>query len=297
MITLKSYSKRYGKFQAIYPTDLSVESGETYALLGPNGSGKSTILKSVVGLSRPTTGEILIHGESLWKNPEEVKAKLAFMPQRLTVPDNLTVGEVLNFFASMKNIEKGRIEEALEHIEIKADMKQHVGELSGGMLQRLGLVITILGDSPIIVLDEPTLNLDLAGMKHFRRYLRQSKSEGKTILFSSHTLLDAEGLADRVGVLVNGRLVLDQSVAEFKEKVKNQTRMVLVLGERKAGLEEIALRSGAHRAEYENGYFFYHADHADQIRILESIRRAGVEILNIATQQPSLDQLVEDHYE
>lgn len=296
MIKLNSYSKKYGKFRAIYPTDLNVESGETYALLGPNGSGKSTILKSVVGLSRPTTGEILIEGENLWKDPEKVKAKLAFMPQRLTIPDNLTVGEVLRFFGSMKNVPQIRVEEALEHIEIKADMKQHVGALSGGMLQRLGLVITILGDSPIIVLDEPTLNLDLVGMKHFRRYLRQSKSRGKTILFSSHTLLDAEGLADRVGVLVSGRMVLDQSVAEFKEKVKNQTRMVLVLGERKPGLEQIALRNGAHRAEYENGYFFYHADQAHQIKVLESIRQAGVEILHIVTQQPSLDQLVEDHY-
>lgn len=297
MIELKNYSKKYGTFQAVYPTNLKIKSGETYALLGPNGSGKSTILKSVVGLSRPTTGEILIDGENLWKNPEEIKGMLSFMPQRLTIPDNLTVGEVLDFFCSMKNIPRGRIEKTIEHIDIKAEMKQHVGELSGGMLQRLGLVITILGDSRIIVLDEPTLNLDLAGMKHFRRYLKQSKKEGKIILFSSHMLLDAEGLADRVGVLVNGRLVLDQSVAEFKEKVKNQTRMVLILGERKDGLEEIALRSGAHRAEYENGYFFYHADQVDQIKVLESIRSAGVEILNIATQQPGLDQLVEDHYE
>ena len=297
MIELLDYSKKYGKFQAVYPSNLKIEPGETYALLGPNGSGKSTILKSVVGLSRPTTGEILIQGDNLWNNPERVKGKLAFMPQRLTLPDNLTVGEVLNFFGAMKGIPKGRIEESIEHIDIKAEMNQNVGALSGGMLQRLGLVITILADSKIIVLDEPTLNLDLAGMKHFRRYLKQSKKEGKTILFSSHTLLDAEGLADRVGVLVNGRLVLDQSVVEFKEKVKNQTRMVLVLGERKDGLEEIALLNGAHRAEYENGFFFYHADQADQIKVLESIRRAGVEILNIATQQPSLDQLVEDHYE
>jgi len=297
MVVLDKYSKKYGKFDAVYPTDLSVEEGQTYALLGPNGSGKSTILKSIVGLARPTTGRILIQGESLWQNPERVKSKLAYLPQRLTFPDNLRVEEVLEFFGSLRKVLPDRIREAIEYIEIKAEMKQPVGELSGGMLQRLGLVIMILSDAPIIVLDEPTLNLDLKGMKHFRQYLRKSKAAGKTVIFTSHALTDAEGLADRVGVLVNGRLSLERSVNEFRENVKKQTRMVLVLNEKKPDLVQIALHNGANLAEFENGYFLYQADQVNQIRVLESIRRAGVEILNIATRQPSLEQLVEGHFE
>jgi len=297
MVVLDKYSKRYGKFDAVYPTDLSVEAGQTYALLGPNGSGKSTLLKSIVGLTRPSTGRILIQGESLWQNPERVKSKLAYLPQRLTIPDNLRVEEVLKFFGALRKVPRNRIGEAIDFIEIKAEMKQPVGELSGGMLQRLGLVIMILSDAPVIVLDEPTLNLDLAGMKHFRQYLKQSKAAGKTVIFSSHALTDAEGLADRIGVLVNGRLSLERSVDEFRESVKKQSRMVLVLNEKKQGLVEIALQNGANLAEFENGYFLYQANHIDQIRVLESIRRAGVEILNIATRQPSLEQLVEGHFE
>ncbi len=297
MIKLSGFSKKYGDFQAVFPIDLHIPRGETFALLGPNGSGKSTIIKSLVGLARPTTGNILVDGGDLWSNPEEVKAKISYLPQRLTIPDNLTVEEVLNFFLRMKGESRNRLDEILDVIAIKADMKQQVGKLSGGMLQRLGLVISFIGDTQVIVMDEPTLNLDLAGMRHFRAYLKLLKSRGKTILFSSHTLLDAEGLSDRVGVLVNGRLALDQSVSEFKERVKNQSRMVLILADKKPDLVEIALKNGASRAEFENGFFRYHADQSRQIRVLEAIQESGAEILSIATEKPGLDQLVEDHYE
>lgn len=297
MIRLENYSKKYGKFQAVYPTDLHIKEGEIFALLGPNGGGKTTILKSLAGLSRPETGKVLIAGENLWEKPEAVKAKLSFLPQRVTIPENLSIKEVLDFFASLKRVPHDRIDEILAHIDVKGKMRQKIGELSGGMLQRLGLVMTFLGDTPVYILDEPTLNLDLDGMKRFRNYIRLLKNNGKTMIISSHSLIDAESLADRVGVIAGGRLVLDQSIVDFRDRVKNQTSMVLVLANKIPSLVETALGAGAISAEFENGYFRYRADQVRQIGVLEAIRESGGDIINIATEKPGLDQLIEEHYE
>ncbi len=297
MIRLENCSMTYGQFQAVHPTDLLIARGQLYALLGPNGGGKTTIFKSIVGLAQPATGRVLVNGLDVWAKPEKAKAGLSYLPQRVTIPENLTIKEVLKFFAEIKNATADRTDEILEYIDIKAELKQKVGSLSGGMLQRLGLVITFLADTPVYVLDEPTLNLDLGGNRRFRNYLRSLKAAGKTILFSAHTLVDAECLADRVGVIVDGRLVLDLSVADFRQRVKNQSYMTLVLAERKSNLIEIALNNGATTAEFENGYFRYRAELTDQIKVLEAIRQTGVEIIDISNEKPALDQLVEEHYE
>ncbi|MCP4580511.1 MAG: ABC transporter ATP-binding protein [candidate division Zixibacteria bacterium] len=294
MIKLEEFSKKYGSFQAVYPTGFEVGDGQTYALLGPNGSGKTTIFKAMVGLSRPTTGKVLIDNSDLWQKPEKVKAKLSFLPQRITIPENLKVWEALDFFTRLKQAPSGRLEEVLAYIELMSDINQYVGKLSGGMLQRLGLVITFLADTSVYILDEPTLNLDLQGMKSFRRYLKYLKEQGKTIVFSSHALLDAESLSDRVGVLVDGRLVLDLTVTEFRAKVKNRSNIILVLADKNPGLVELAYRHGAQMAEFENGYFRYRADLVSQIKIIEAIRRNGDEIINISTEKPDLDQIIRE---
>jgi ABC-type multidrug transport system ATPase subunit len=297
MIKLIDHSKKYGSFEAVARTDLNIERGEIFALLGPNGGGKTTMLKSIVGLTRPTTGKILIGNADLWSHSEIVKSKLSFLPQRITIPDNLKIKEVLNFFASLKQVSTERIDEVLEQIDITSDLNQYVGELSGGMIQRLGLVITFLGDVPIYILDEPTLNLDLNGIKKFRAFIRDQKEKGKTILLSTHALFEAESIADRVGVLVKGRIVMDHDISEFRERVEEQTRIILVLSNKNPDFIRIALQNGAMTAEFENGYLRYRADQDNQIRVMEAIRQNGGGILNIATEKPTLDRLIGEHYE
>ena len=215
MIKIIDYSKKYGSFEAVSKTNLNIKHGEIYALLGPNGGGKTTMFKSIVGLTQPTTGKILIDNKDIWSESEKVKSRMSFLPQRISIPDNLKIKEVINFFASLKQVSTNRINEILEQIDIKSDLNQYVGELSGGMIQRLGLVITFLGDVPIYILDEPTLNLDLSGTKKFRAFIRNQKEKGKTILLSTHALLEAESIADRVGVIAKGKIVMDQDVSEI----------------------------------------------------------------------------------
>jgi len=297
MIKLIDYSKKYGSFEAVCKTNLNIKRGEIFALLGPNGGGKTTMFKSIVGLTQPTTGKVLIDNENLWSDSEKVKGLISFLPQRISIPDNLKIKEVLNFFASLKQVSTNRIDEILEQIDIKSDLNHYVGELSGGMIQRLGLVITFLGDVPIYILDEPTLNLDLKGIKKFRSYIRKLKAKGKTILLSTHALLEAESIADRVGVIAKGKIVMDQNVSEFRERVENQSSMILVLSNKNPDFIQIALQNGAVTAEFENGYLRYQADQINQIKVIEAIRQNGGGILNMATEKPNLDLLIGEHYE
>jgi len=164
-------------------------------------------------------------------------------------------------------------------------------------MQRLGLVITFLGDVPIYILDEPTLNLDLNGTRKFRTLIRKQKEIGKTIILSTHALLEAESIADRVGVIAKGKIVMDQDVREFRERVENQTNMLLVLSNKKPEFIQIALQNGAATAEFENGHLRYRADQINQIKVIEAIRQNGGGILNIATEKPNLDRLIGEHYE
>jgi len=294
MIQLSDYSKTYAKsVTAVQKLDLQINRGETYALLGPNGSGKSTILKSIAGLIRPTTGRILIGGEDLWSKPEKIKESISYMPQRLDIPHNLKVLEVLEFFCGLKGVDKSRIDLAVSKIDIVGGIDQKVGELSGGMLQRLGLIITLLKDTEVYLMDEPTLNLDVQGKQQFRNFLQGLKAAGKTILFSSHSLTDAEKLIDRVGILVNGKMAMDSSGERFKSWVKSNTVMKLVLDRKDRVLVGIALENGAINANFDNGYFRYRAEDADQIRIIEAIRKSGFEILSLASDYPNLDRMVE----
>lgn len=298
MIQLLDYSKTYGRsFTAVQKLNLRIKRGETYALLGPNGSGKSTILRSIAGLSRPSTGRILIGDEDIWRKPEKVKGNISYMPQRVDIPHNLKILEVLEFFCGLKGVDKSRIDRATSRIDIIGGIDQKVGELSGGMLQRLGLIITLLDDTEVYLLDEPTLNLDVQGIQQFRSFLELLKAAGKTILFSSHSLTDAEKLTDRVGVLVKGRMVMDSSSEQFKSWVKKNTLTKLVVDRKEPILVDIALDNGAFKAEFENGYFRYQAEETNQIRIIEAIRKGGFEILSLTSDRPNLDRMVEGMYD
>jgi ABC-2 type transport system ATP-binding protein len=294
MIQLLDYSKTYGRFTAVQKLNLRIRRGETYALLGPNGSGKSTILRSIAGLGRPSTGRILIYDEDIWEQPEKVKENISYLPQRLEIPHNLKVIEVLEFFCGLKSVDKTRIDWAISKIDIIGGIDQKTGELSGGMLQRLGLIITLLKDTEVYLLDEPTLNLDVQGIQQFRNLLEVLKAAGKTILFSSHSLTDAEKLTDRVGIMIKGKMVMDSSGEQFKLWVKNNTLTKLVVDRRDAALVDIALDNGALKAAFDNGYFRYQAEEANQIKIIEAIRKRGFEILSLSSDRPNLDRIVED---
>ncbi len=216
MIQVEHLSKRFGKTQAVDDISFTVHEGEVFAFLGPNGSGKTTTLKCIVGLAMPTGGTIKINGIDVHKHPRSARQMLSYLPQRVVFPESLTAREILVFHARLRGLTARDGERMLEKARFAATADRPVGTFSGGMVQRLGLAVVALPDSPVLLLDEPTANLDPQGVKRFREFVMQQKEAGKTIIFSTHLLAEAEQLADRVGIFVGGRFVAEESVESLQ---------------------------------------------------------------------------------
>ena len=217
-IEVQKLTKKFDDFTALDNVSFTVASGETIALLGPNGSGKTTALKCLVGLTIPTSGKILIGNHDLRSESQQAKQLMSYLPQRVAFHDQLTAREVLQFYCRLRRLPPQRIDETLAtpNFHFNGFSDKAVSQFSGGMLQRLGLAVACLPNAPILLLDEPTNSLDPKGAIQFRQFLTSLKREGRTIVFSSHMLNEVVQLADRVAIMVEGRLVALKPVSELR---------------------------------------------------------------------------------
>jgi Cu-processing system ATP-binding protein len=216
MIRVEHLSKLYGSFRAVTGVSFEVRESEVFAFLGPNGSGKTTVLKTIAGLNMPSSGRVLINGIDVHRHSGDVRRSISYLPQRVVFPENLTARELVRFYATLRNRPAKYADEALRNAQFGSSSDKPVGEFSGGMIQRLGLAVVALPDAPILLLDEPTANLDPGGVKRFREFILQQKEQRKTIIFSTHLLQEAEQLADRVGIFVGGKIVAEESVENLR---------------------------------------------------------------------------------
>lgn len=216
MIAVEHLTKKFGKFTAVNDVSFDVKQGEVFAFLGPNGSGKTTTLKSIVGLTIPTSGTIRVNGYDIHTQAKQAKEFVSYLPQRVIFPETLTAREVVRFYSSLRNISKSVADDALEKAGFNGFSDKPVQEFSGGMIQRLGMTVIGIPNSPILLLDEPTANLDPQGVKQFRDFIVEQKSQGKTIIFSTHLLAEAEQLADRVAIFVSGKLAALESIDDLR---------------------------------------------------------------------------------
>jgi ABC-type multidrug transport system ATPase subunit len=299
MIRFERFEKSYGKICAVEPLDLEVARGESFALVGPNGSGKTSILRAVVGLHAPTGGRILVDGFDVVRTPDRAKERLAYVPQRVSMPDLLTVYEVLQFFARLGGSPEARIEEGLDLFALGEFRDRRTLELSGGMLQRLGLAVGFLREVPLLVLDEPTVNLDPTGIERLLSLLQALKEKRTSILFSSHQLHTAMELADRVGVLVGGRIVAIDRASEFKDAVSRQTAVRIVLREivDERTIEEEAVRAGAEEVECKGTQVWFSAPPEQRLGVIRAIEETGGVVEEFHTEAPDWQALMRAHFD
>jgi ABC-2 type transport system ATP-binding protein len=195
--------------RALDDVSIEVPAGGVFGLLGPNGAGKSTTLKLIVGLLRPTSGRAEVFGGT----PRDVasRARLGFLPENPSFYDELTAVELLNYFAGLCGYtgrdRADRAARALDLVGLGDDRRRRLRQYSKGMLQRVGIAQALVNDPALVILDEPMSGLDPAGRHDVRQIILGIRDEGRTVIFSSHILPDAELLCTRVGILAKGRVV------------------------------------------------------------------------------------------
>lgn len=202
--------KSYGKVVAACGISFQVPKGQVVGLLGPNGAGKSTTIKVCLGLTRPTRGTVRVFGST--PVTVEVRRRMGYSPETPYFYPFLTAEEILIFYAGLQGIKSVRasVDQVLRATGLEAARRRKVGHFSKGMIQRLAVAQSLLGDPEILFLDEPSSGLDPEGRLEMRQIIKELKRSGKTILLSSHILSDIEAVCDRVIVINTGRIVADR---------------------------------------------------------------------------------------
>ena len=215
VVAFDQVSKAYGEVRAVDGLDLTLRPGETVALLGPNGAGKSTTLDLLLGLKQPDSGSVRLFGTS----PREaiVAGRVGAMLQSGGLMDEVTVAELVRLACDL-HPKPYRPSEVLSRAGIAQIADRKVNKLSGGQAQRVRFALATAGDSDLIVLDEPTTGMDVTTRQAFWATMREQADQGRTVLFATHYLEEADAIADRVLVLHRGRLLADGTAAEIKAR-------------------------------------------------------------------------------
>ncbi len=219
MIRISGLTKRFGSFEAVQELTLGVPGGEVYALLGPNGAGKTTALRCLAALLQPTSGTAEICGIDVGARPTEARERLAYLSSSMGLYARLTARELVAFFGELHGLAGGELEERVETMVALFGLGDFAhrlcGKLSTGQRQRVALARALVHDPPVLILDEPTLGLDVLSGQTIHAFIRRERERGKAILFSTHQMDEVELLADRVGILSQGRLVAEGSPADI----------------------------------------------------------------------------------
>ena len=220
MIRTEHLSKTFGGKAAVDDLTLTVARGEFFCFLGPNGAGKTTTIKLLSGLLRPTSGCALIGGFDIVAQPVEAKRLLGFIPDQPFLYERLTGGELMQFVAGLYGMAgdglPDRIDGLLDAFEVGDAEGLLIGDLSHGMRQKLAFASTFLHEPQVVVVDEPWVGLDPKSIRNVKTYLRERTRDGLTVFMSTHTLSIAEEVADRIGIIHQGRLLALGTVAEIK---------------------------------------------------------------------------------
>ncbi len=224
LIQASSLTKQYGNFRALDQCSFEVARGEVLGLLGPNGAGKTTLLRLLMGFLKPTSGFARIDGLDCYRQSVEVHRRLTYMPGDARFSRKLSGRKLLEFFAQLRQPTAiGSARRLVERLEL--DDSRRVGQMSTGMRQKLALAATLAPEVPLVVLDEPTSNLDPTARHGVLQLLREAQQAGKTVLFSSHVMSEVEEVCDRVIILQRGRLVETIRMADIRRQHRIQASL------------------------------------------------------------------------
>ncbi|WP_072372481.1 ABC transporter ATP-binding protein [Hyphomicrobium sp. NDB2Meth4] len=299
IISIKDLSKTYaGGFQALKRVDLDIERGEIFALLGPNGAGKTTLISIICGLVNPTTGSVTVDGGDIKRDYRRVREMIGLVPQELTTDHFETVWNAVSFSRGLfgKAPNPGYIEKILRALSLWEKKDNRIMELSGGMKRRLLIAKALSHEPSILFLDEPTAGVDVELRKDMWQVVRDLRAAGVTIILTTHYIEEAEEMADRVGVITKGELIIVEDKAELMRKL-GKKQLTLQLS---APLSEIPGALAKHELELSNGgntltyTYDTRAGRTGITSLLDDMRSAGIGFSDLDTTQSSLEDIFVD---
>ena len=290
MIETSALSKQYGDKYSVKNLNLNIRPGCVYGFLGPNGAGKSTTMKMLLGLVKPTAGEIRIFGkEAGGRNRIELLKRTGSLIEAPSYYGHLNGRENLQIVQTLKNVPREEIDEVLRIVRLEEQQKKKVREYSLGMKQRLGLAAALLGRPKLLLLDEPTNGLDPAGIQEMRELISDlPKHYGMTVMVSSHLLSEIDQMASDVGIIDRGKLISQGSLQKLHDRAKGSVR-IRVLNQ-PAAVRILEDQGEAYRLE--DGVLVLKEREEEQIAALVALLAGrGARITAVTEQQKSLEDI------
>jgi ABC-type multidrug transport system ATPase subunit len=291
-IEVNGLRKTYNHVPAVDNVSFTVEKGEIFGFLGPNGAGKTTTIKAMLDLIHPETGTITLHGIDIRTHGKEAKKFIGYMPEKVAFYDNLTAVQNLRFYAEIKQVSIEECPKLINEFGLGDTGKKRVGTFSKGMVQRLGMARAILGNPPILVLDEPSGGLDPRGVVLIRDKILEMKKKGTTIFISSHILSEIQEICDRVGIINKGVLVAQDSVEGLSKKLNLKPQISITVDSMSPGIEN-AVRDlpGIEILKVKGNTIEIVCDAEMKAKVILAISTAGGNIQNLQTKEPSLEEV------
>ena len=298
VLSVKNLNKIYSKnslksIHAINNLNLEVNEGEIFGLLGPNGAGKSTFINILAGTTIKTSGEVIVWGFNLDKNPRQVRASIGIVPQEINVDPFFTPWSILELQAGMYGIKKkDRITETiLKLVSLEKQSKSYTRTMSGGMKRRLLVAKALVHKPPIVILDEPTASVDVELRNKLWDNVKQLNKQGVTIILTTHYLNEAEQMCDRVGILNKGNLVALDTTQNLLKKI--QTKIVKFSVNKKTNIKNDALNSiNVLSNEEKELIVSYEKSSLNISEIIKFLNDQNIKISDISTEDADLEDVV-----
>ena len=302
MVEVKKLTKNYGNIKAVDNISFTVGEGEILGFLGPNGAGKSTTMNIITGYISSTSGTVTIDGKEILENPKEAKAKIGYLPEIPPLYTDMTVKKYLEFMFDLKKVKlpkKEHIEEVMRLVRITEQADRIIKNLSKGYRQRVGFAQALLGNPPVLILDEPTVGLDPMQIIEIRKLI---KSLGKkhTIILSSHVLSEISATCDRILVISNGKIVADAKTDELSSSTAGEEKLALVVegaaSDIISAIKNIPAIIRVNKISEKNGnsakYMVeYEKDHDVRRDVFNAMARIGCPILDMQSGNETLEEM------
>jgi ABC-2 type transport system ATP-binding protein len=298
MIEITNFAKHYGDFVAVANLNLKIAAGEMFGFIGPNGAGKSTTIRFLATLLKATHGEALVNGHSVTRDPIAVRRSVGYMPDNFGVYDGMKVWEFLDFFAVAYQVPAARrkqvLTDVLELLDLTHKRDDYVNGLSRGMKQRLCLAKTLVHDPPVLILDEPASGLDPRARLEVKALLKELRKMGKTILISSHILVELADCCTSIGIIERGQLLLHGPIDKVYRKITNNRQIeIRFTGNPEAGVSLV--RSDPHVKNVEVNTRSCTMDmagsDADVQRLMRQLVAADCGLISFAEKEPTLEDV------